>query len=99
MTTDIPVSIFRNVALGLIFAIVAGLIAIEYARTRGIMDTPNKEPHKLHNQPIPIAGGIALFLVLLCGWLVNQKDFGDLWKVLLPASAIFVMGILDDFHY
>jgi UDP-GlcNAc:undecaprenyl-phosphate GlcNAc-1-phosphate transferase len=99
MTTDIPVSIFRNVALGLIFAIVAGLIAIEYARTRGIMDTPNKEPHKLHNQPIPIAGGIALFLVLLCGWLVNQKDFGDLWKVLLPALAIFVMGILDDFYY
>ena len=99
MTTDFPVSIFWNVALGLVFAIVAGLIAIEYARMRGIMDTPNKEPHKLHGQPIPIAGGIALFLVLLCGWLVNQKGFGDLWKVLLPAWAIFVMGILDDFRY
>jgi len=99
MKTEFPVSIFWNVALGLAFAIVAGVIAIEYARMRGIMDTPKKEPHKLHDHPIPIAGGIALFLVLIAGWLVNQKDFGDLWKVLLPTLVIFVMGILDDFRY
>jgi len=99
MKTDFPVSIFWNIALGLSLAIVAALVAIEYARMRGIMDMPNKEPHKLHDQPIPIAGGIALFLVLVCGWLVNQKDFGDLWKALLPALVIFTMGILDDFRY
>jgi len=99
MKTDFPVSIFWNVALGLTLAIVAGLIAIEYARMRGIMDTPNKEPHKLHDHPIPIAGGIALFLVILCGWLIKQNDFGDLWKVLVPTLVIFAMGILDDFRY
>jgi UDP-GlcNAc:undecaprenyl-phosphate GlcNAc-1-phosphate transferase len=99
MTTDFPVSIFWNVALGLVFSVVAGLIAIEYARQRGLMDTPGREPHKLHSKPTPIAGGIALFLVLLSGWLVNQNDFGDLWKVLVPTLVIFVMGIIDDFRY
>ena len=96
MKTDFPVSIFEGVALGLVLAIIASLIAIDYARRRKLMDAPGEEPHKIHEQPTPIAGGIALIIVLLFGWIVNQKEFGDLWKVLLPALMIFAVGIRDD---
>ncbi len=98
MKIDFPVSIFQGVAIGLVFAILASMIAIVYARQRGLIDTPGGEPHKIHTQPTPIAGGIALLIVLLFGWIVKQKDFGDLWKVLLPALIVFAVGIRDDFH-
>ncbi len=98
MKIDFPVSIFQGVALGLVLAVLASMIAIVYARRRGLIDTPGEEPHKIHTQPTPIAGGIALLIVLFFGWIVKQNDFGDLWKVLLPALIVFAVGIRDDFR-
>ena len=34
-------------------------------------------------------GASLLLIVLSFGWIVKQNDFGDLWKVLLPASHRF----------
>src|SRR5215211_3198430 len=98
MKIDFPVSIFQGIAIGLVFAIIASIIAIAYARRMGLIDAPGREPHKIHTRPVPVAGGIALLLVLMFGWIVNQNDFGDLWKVLLPASIVFMVGIRDDFQ-
>nr|MDQ3003795.1 hypothetical protein [Chloroflexota bacterium] len=98
MKIDFPVSIFQGVAIGLVFAVVASLIAIAYARRMGLIDAPGGEPHKIHTRPVPVAGGMALLVVLTFGWIVNQNNFGDLWKVLLPASIVFAVGILDDFQ-
>ena len=98
MKIDFPVSIFQGVAIGLVFAVVASLIAIAYARGMGLIDAPGGEPHKIHTRPVPVAGGIALLIVLTFGWIVNQNAFGDLWKVLLPASIVFAVGIRDDFQ-
>jgi len=99
MITNFPVSIFQNVALGVVLALIASLIAIRYARRVGLMDIPGREAHKLHTQPTPIAGGLALVGVLFFAWAVNQKEFGDLWEVLLPALLIFMLGLWDDFHH
>ena len=99
MKIDFPVSIFQGVAIGLVFAVVASIIAIAYARQWGLIDSPGREPHKIHTRPVPVAGGIALLIVLLFGWIVKQNDFGDLWKVLLPALIVFAVGIRDDFQH
>jgi UDP-GlcNAc:undecaprenyl-phosphate GlcNAc-1-phosphate transferase len=98
MKIDFPVSIFQGVAIGLVFAVVASIIAIAYARQWGLIDAPGGEPHKIHTRPVPVAGGIALLIVLSFGWIVKQNDFGDLWKVLLPALIVFAVGIRDDFR-
>jgi UDP-GlcNAc:undecaprenyl-phosphate GlcNAc-1-phosphate transferase len=98
MNIEFPVSIFQGVAIGLVFAIIASLIAIAFTRRMGLIDAPGAEPHKIHTRPVPVAGGIALLVVLTFGWIVKQNDFGDLWKVLLPASIVFAVGIRDDFR-
>ncbi|HEY2979897.1 MAG TPA: MraY family glycosyltransferase [Anaerolineales bacterium] len=98
MTTDFPVSIFQVVALGLVLSMLAGLLAIALARRTGLIDKPGGEPHKLHTKPTAIAGGLALFVVLVLGWFLNRREFGDLWKVLLPAAVIFAVGLWDDYR-
>ena len=99
MNIDFPVSIFEGVAIGLVFAIIASFIAIAFTWRMGLIDAPGREPHKTHTRPVPVAGGIALLMVLTLGWIVKQNDFGDLWKVLLPASIVFAVCIRDDFQH
>ena len=99
MNIDFPVSIFEGVAIGLVFAIIASFIAIAFTWRMGLIDAPGREPHKTHTRPVPVAGGIALLIVLTFGWILKQNDFGDLWKVLLPASIVFAVGIRDDFQH
>ena len=45
-----------------------------------------------------VAGGIALFIVFIVGWLVNINEFGDLWKVAIPTLIIFGIGLWDDYR-
>jgi len=98
MKTDFPVSIFQGAALGLVLSLIASLLAIAFARKTGLMDVPGREPHKQHSQSTPVAGGIALLLVFIIGWLANIKEFGDLWKVAVPTLIIFGVGLWDDYR-
>ncbi len=98
MKTDFPVSIFQSAALGLVLSLIAGLLSIAFARRTGLIDIPGQEPHKLHSQPTPVAGGVALFIVFVIGWLFNAREFGDLWKVALPTLIIFGAGLWDDYR-
>ncbi len=98
MTTSFPVSIFQALSLGLIVSVVAGLLAIWLARRWNLMDVPGSEPHKQHSQPIPIAGGIALLLTLLVGWLLNPGGAGALARFILPSLVVFGIGLADDFR-
>ena len=98
MKTDFPVSIFQSAALGLVLSLMAGLLAIAFARMTGLIDVPGREPHKLHSQPTPVAGGVALFIIFIVGWLFNAREFGDLWKVALPTLIIFGIGLWDDYR-
>jgi UDP-GlcNAc:undecaprenyl-phosphate GlcNAc-1-phosphate transferase len=98
MKTDFPVSIFQGAALGLVLSLIACLLSIVFARKTGLIDVPGREPHKQHSQPTPVAGGIALFIVLIIGWLFNIREFGDLWKVAIPTLIIFGVGLWDDYR-
>ena len=98
MKTDFPVSIFQSAALGLVLSLMAGLLSIAFARATGLIDVPGREPHKLHSQPTPVAGGVALFVIFIVGWLFNAREFGDLWKVALPTLIIFGIGLWDDYR-
>ena len=98
MKTDFPVSIFQGVALGLVLSLIASLLSIAFARKTGLIDVPGREPHKQHSQPTPVAGGIALFIVFIVGWLVNIREFGDLWKVAIPTLIVFGVGLWDDYR-
>ncbi len=98
MTTKFPVSIFEGVLLGLAVSVIAGIFAIQLALRGNLVDIPGSEPHKQHSHPIPTAGGIALMLTLLVGWILNRGGSANLVKVMLPSLIVFGIGLADDFR-
>lgn len=98
METDFPASIFQGILLGLFISFLACLFAIWLARRWKLVDIPGREPHKQHDHPIPIAGGLALMLALLMGLVLNSKAAHDLWKLILPSLVVFGIGLVDDFR-
>ncbi|MFI3312507.1 MAG: MraY family glycosyltransferase [Eubacteriales bacterium] len=61
----------------------------------GAVDIP-KDNRRMHKEPIPRLGGLAIFL----GFILSALLFGDLERsiqgILLGATMIVVLGILDD---
>jgi UDP-GlcNAc:undecaprenyl-phosphate GlcNAc-1-phosphate transferase len=77
------------------------------ARRIGLMDHPDAR-RKLHGEPTPLGGGVAIFLgfgavvgaVLLLPnpWNVGfHKDTMDALALLVGCTAILVLGLVDDF--
>ena len=72
-------------------------ITIQMVRKLDLLDIPGKFAHKVHNKPVPLAGGTALIVSLL-----PLSSILGLWKeefirVLLFATCIiYLFGLLDD---
>ncbi len=92
-------------------AIAASLLLVPavraFAHFVGMVDRPDNE-RKLHNRPIALGGGLAVFLAVIVAFaltvLVDQRyGFGVLGEVpqrwyflFLAAGAILVVGLIDD---
>jgi UDP-GlcNAc:undecaprenyl-phosphate GlcNAc-1-phosphate transferase len=62
-----------------------------------LVDVPGSKPHKLHSNPVPIAGGIVIFVtVFIVAVLSNNLRLPSVWPILVPAGIIFIFGLLDD---
>lgn len=69
-----------------------------------IVDIPN-HPRKIHTRPIPLAGGLALFMVMVImvttfwysGWLDSDRIVAmDIIGLLVASFVILIGGLLDD---
>jgi UDP-GlcNAc:undecaprenyl-phosphate/decaprenyl-phosphate GlcNAc-1-phosphate transferase len=91
----------------LLSAIVAWMVTpltIRFAARIGAMDLPGGR--KIHTQPIPRVGGIAIFAGFLVG--LGYAEFHDMvpyfgvgrasiyWVMLLAAFGLFLLGLVDD---
>lgn len=67
------------------------------AKKVGAMDIP-KDDRRMHHNPIPRMGGLAIFLGFLISVLIFQKlQLGsELQGILLGAVIILILGVLDD---
>lgn len=67
------------------------------AKKIGAMDIP-KDDRRMHHDPIPRMGGLAIFLGFLISVLIFQKlQLGnELQGILLGAVIIVILGVLDD---
>lgn len=67
------------------------------AKKVGAMDIP-KDDRRMHHNPIPRMGGLAIFLGFLISVLIFQKlQLGnELQGILLGAVIIVILGVLDD---
>jgi len=62
----------------------------------GMVDRPG--PRKVHLQPIPLLGGLAIYfgVALSVLFLVEGPARGQVWGILAGATLIAAVGILDD---
>lgn len=79
-------------------------LAIKFAKKKGIIDNPKQDDRRVHKEPIPRAGGIAMvagvtvtvivfcILSIILGIKINTKIIG----FILGAIVVAIMGFVDD---
>ena len=65
------------------------------AQKVGAMDVPG-EARRVHDHPIPRMGGLAIFLAFLLSVLVFANIDRQMQGILLGATMIVVLGVMDD---
>ncbi|MBM3458191.1 MAG: hypothetical protein FJX77_06635, partial [Armatimonadetes bacterium] len=68
-------------------------LVIWIATRRGWVASPRED--RWHQRPTALMGGIGIFAGTLASWAVFIRD-PALLAVVVPAAAIFVLGVLDD---
>jgi len=90
--------IFESVLVGTVLAAVLAVIAVPVARRFNLVDIPNSMPHKHHQVPTPLAGGMALLVALLIGsWFYNAYSDAEILVTFLAVLPVFAFGLWDDF--
>ncbi len=86
----------------LIFTLAVVPIAKKWARRLGLVDKPD-ENRKLHDQAIPLVGGLVIFVAVLVSLALTfgifRNQFGFDWRLyglLLGCAFILFVGVLDD---
>lgn len=85
--------------------LVAGIISFALtplvkvlARKVGAIDVP-KDDRRMHHEPIPRLGGLAIFIAFLLAFLVFSKGIDrQLQSILLGAIVIVILGVFDDIY-
>ena len=67
---------------------------IRLAKRFDIVDHPGKR--KIHKKAIPLLGGAAIYCGLLAGLLVNQGAIASLLPIIVGATIILSVGLVDD---
>jgi len=78
---------------------------LKFARKWKLFDHPDihneamgAAARKVHTQPTPRLGGLAMVMGFYLSVSLLSRP-GDLWKIFLPALAIFLIGLKDDFKH
>jgi UDP-GlcNAc:undecaprenyl-phosphate GlcNAc-1-phosphate transferase len=88
---------FGDILLATLLALFAAPLGIFLARRWGMIDQPGSAPYKTHTRPMPLAGGLVIFPVLvLSAWLLGGFANQDVRVSMLGAAVIFLFGIWDD---
>jgi UDP-GlcNAc:undecaprenyl-phosphate GlcNAc-1-phosphate transferase len=78
----------------LVVALAVTPVAGEMARRYGAMDEP--EARKIHSVPTPRMGGVAIFFGIIIPSLLLLTNEGAVRGILVGASLITLVGVLDD---
>ena len=69
-------------------------VAAWLARRVGAIDAPGGR--KVHDRPTPLFGGAAIYVAFIVAVVLSSGLTPKLWGVVLAASLIFAIGILED---
>ena len=91
-----------TICISLLISLICIPLVIKLCHTYKILDLPGQ--HKRHKQPVPLLGGVALFVVVWLTVLATTVIFGNLFDVSLltvlfiffGALIILLVGLSDD---
>jgi len=90
----------HSVVISFGIALVASFLLTHLARPlalrMGMVDHPG--PRKVHAKPVPLLGGVAIFLGAALALLVSLRSptYAQIFGILAGATLLLVVGLLDD---
>jgi UDP-GlcNAc:undecaprenyl-phosphate/decaprenyl-phosphate GlcNAc-1-phosphate transferase len=88
---------FRIIFLSGAISLLLSPIFIKLMKKIDVVDMPGSAPHKIHQEPVPIAGGgVILFTTVLISLALETLRLSPIWRILLPSMVVFVFGYWDD---
>ncbi len=64
------------------------------AKRQGIVDVP--DARKLHGEPTPLLGGVAVYVAFVVSLLANSILTPAVWGLLIAGTAVIVVSVIDD---
>ncbi len=59
-----------------------------------VLDHPNVK--KIHKEPVPLLGGIAIYLAFFMGLVFTVNFNKDIWAIFIAGSMLIIVGLIDD---
>lgn len=89
--------LFPSIFWAILTTVAITPIAIKAAVRFKLIDYPNSSPHKIHGQPVPKAGGMAIGLSLFSlNFLMGNMQSAVIRTILIASIIIFIFGLWDD---
>ncbi|MBN1897734.1 MAG: undecaprenyl/decaprenyl-phosphate alpha-N-acetylglucosaminyl 1-phosphate transferase, partial [Spirochaetes bacterium] len=91
---------FIYLMISFVLSVFFTLLCIKIARRYNIVDIPNER--KIHKEPVPYLGGIAIFLSFMITFIIGLKTSSlfnleeRIIGVLVAGTLIFLFGLYDD---
>ena len=100
MEQHIEIGLAINVLLALIAALVMSFAATPvvkaFAEKIGAIDDPNRDDRRVHKQPIPRMGGLAIFLGFILSVVLFVEITVQIQGILLGTVILVTIGAIDD---
>ena len=85
----------RPFLLAVLISLIATPIVKKIAIKLGAIDIP-KDDRRVHNKPMPLMGGLAIYIGILVSSLIFLPMEKTLVSILLGATIVLISGIIDD---
>jgi UDP-GlcNAc:undecaprenyl-phosphate GlcNAc-1-phosphate transferase len=95
MQTNFFVQVGLAVAAAFIISFASTPIVKSFAQRVGAIDVP-KDGRRMHSQPIPRLGGLAIFLGFILSVVLFAKVSPQVQGILLGSVVIVIIGVIDD---
>ena len=95
MNTDTAITMLLAMGVAAVVSFLSTPMVKSLAYKVGAIDVP-KDNRRMHKVPIPRLGGLAIFLAFLLSVLVFANIDRQMQGILLGATMIVVLGVMDD---
>lgn len=91
--------IISTIILAALFSVAAAPVGISLAWRFRLIDHPGSEAHKIHKSPMPRAGGLIIFFVVVVGGVLSGILMSrPVAPIILASVIILAFGIWDDIN-